>query len=438
MTSRRSVLGGAGVATLALPFLRLLERPAQAATAPKRIIFFATPNGTNLTTYWPTAWSGFPEILKPLEPMKQKLLVMRGIDSKTSEKKDSSGALPRNHALSYPDLLTGWQPPVGTASTYGGPVDLSLDQAIANSIGGQTQFKSLQLGVGTSKHTGFWLLSAGQGQIMFPENSPTKMHDRLFAALMPQVPTGPDPMAVKRLANRKSMLDFVKDDLTRLRCALGSEERPKFDAHLGAVRDLENQLAFTVKGAGAGCQKPVMGTATDFRTTGKNQMDILVRALACDLTRVGVIQWSSGASDIVYDWLGMTAGHHNIAHRLGGMPVATAAAMTTKIENWYASQFFYLCDQLDRITDVDGRTLLDNTAVVWTHEQQEGASHNMRDMPWVIAGSCGGFFSTGKAVPFKGVAHNRMLVTLARAMGMQVNSFGDPDFAGPPLAEIMA
>ncbi len=439
-TSRRTVLCGAGTAALTLPFLRVLEGTARAAPAPRRIVFFATPNGTNLPTYWPSDWNTLSPILSPLEPLKAKLVVTRGIDAKTSEKRDPAGNLPRNHALSYPDMLTGWQPPVPPPPGYGGPVDHSLDQAIARTVGGQTKFRSLELAVQADRSNGFWLLARGPGQILFPENSPAKIYQSLFADLaLPGSSSGPDPQAQKLLASRKSMLDFVRADLARLRCALGTEERPKFDAHLGAVRDLEESLTFTATASGPGCARPGQSPGTDFRATGKNQMDLIVRAFACDLTRVVSLQWGGGASNTVYDWLGLTKGHHAIAHYRGvGLTAEQAAVMTTKIETWFAQQFFYLCDQLNRITDVDGRTLLDNTAVVWLHEQQDGFRHGMRDMPWVIAGSCGGFFKTGQMVRFNGVAHNRMLLTLARAMGLSATSFGDPAFAGPVLSEIVA
>jgi hypothetical protein len=429
--TRRAVIS-AGAAALTLPFLRLLEGTARAAVAPKRVIFFATPNGTMINSFWPSDWNNLGEILGPITPLKSKMIVLRGLDPKSSAKKDNAGNLPRNHALSYPDMLTAWQPAVPAAPAYGGPVDVSLDQAIAKSLAGKTKLASLDLGVDTGTSTGFWLLAKGPGQILFPENSSEKAFANVFGDLPTQGQSG-SMDAGKLLANRKSMLDFVKADLDRLRCALGVEERPKFDAHLGAVRALEESLTFTVAASGPACSKPTLATTTDYRATGKNHMDIIVRALACDLTRVASLNWGGGADNTVMDWLGLTAGHHDITHR-----GSAASALTIKIENWYAQQFFYLCDQLNRIQDVDGRTLLDNTAVVWLHEQQDGGSHGMKDMPWVVGGSCGGFFKTGQMLRFPGTAHTRLLITIAQAMGLSLKSFGDPEFNGPLLSEIIA
>jgi hypothetical protein len=77
--------------------------------------------------------------------------------------------------------------------------------------------------------------------------------------------------------------------------------------------------------------------------------------------------------------------------------------------------------------------MLDNTALLWIHEQQDGSNHNKKDMPYVLAGSCAGAFKTGRRLDFGGVAHNGLLLSLARAMDVPTTTFGDPDFSNGPL-----
>jgi hypothetical protein len=68
---------------------------------------------------------------------------------------------------------------------------------------------------------------------------------------------------------------------------------------------------------------------------------------------------------------------------------------------------------------------------VWIHEQSNGGSHDRNDMPFVLAGSCGGFFGTGRCIDFQGRPHNDLLVTLAHAMNVPLERFGDDNFTGP-------
>jgi hypothetical protein len=100
-----------------------------------------------------------------------------------------------------------------------------------------------------------------------------------------------------------------------------------------------------------------------------------------------------------------------------------AGAPANAIETWYAEQFMHLATTLEGIREGDG-TLLDNTCLIWLHEQQRG-NHDRTDMPYVIAGSCGGFFRGGQCHDFGGIPHNRLLVSLCNAMDIDVDTYGD-------------
>lgn len=95
-----------------------------------------------------------------------------------------------------------------------------------------------------------------------------------------------------------------------------------------------------------------------------------------------------------------------------------------------AQQFAYLLQKLDAVQG--GRTLLDNTVVWWSSEISIGNTHDVHGMPFVLAGSGGGYFRTGRFLSFPAdTPHNRLLVSICNAMGVQVSSFGDPRFTGP-------
>jgi hypothetical protein len=166
-------------------------------------------------------------------------------------------------------------------------------------------------------------------------------------------------------------------------------------------------------------------------------MDVVTAALACDLTRVVVLQWSGGGSNTVHSWAGVGSGHHDIAHNVGGVNAdeATRRGWLIKIEHWFAQQYAYLLGKLAAIPD-GGGSLLDASAVLWFHEQSHGGRHDRKDMPYVLAGSCGGFFRTGRFVRWNGAHHNNLLVSLANAMDVPITTFGDPEFCTGALPEL--
>ena len=100
------------------------------------------------------------------------------------------------------------------------------------------------------------------------------------------------------------------------------------------------------------------------------------------------------------------------------------------------------------VTDVDGNTLLSNSVVLWTNEQNKGNNHSRFTMPYVLAGGAGGYFNTGRYIkyfddsdedeenagePPTDIGHNRLLVSLCNAMGIETEEFGDPRFGTGPL-----
>jgi len=105
---------------------------------------------------------------------------------------------------------------------------------------------------------------------------------------------------------------------------------------------------------------------------GKLQMDLLVMAMACDLTRVGTIQWEQSVGNVRFTWVdpAITRGHHDMSH--DGDDVATTMDQLTKINTWYAGQLNYLIDSLKNAKETDGTSMLDNTLIVWVNELSRG------------------------------------------------------------------
>jgi len=156
-------------------------------------------------------------------------------------------------------------------------------------------------------------------------------------------------------------------------------------------------------------------------------------ALACDLTRVGTIQWERSVGDVRFTWLGITRGHHAISHDPDTN--TDSVELLTKINTWYAGQFAYVLDKLACIKEGTG-TMLDNTLVFWCNELSRGNAHSHPDMPFVLAGRAGGALKTGRFLQFPkkpAVPHNNLLVSIMNAMGLPDQTCGNPAYCTGPI-----
>jgi hypothetical protein len=174
-----------------------------------------------------------------------------------------------------------------------------------------------------------------------------------------------------------------------------------------------------------------------FPAIGKAQMDLLVMAMACDLTRVGTVQWERSVGDVRFTWLGADRGHHSLSHDPDSM--ADSVEMLTKINVWYAEQLAYLMTRMGSIKEGAG-TMLDNTLILWCNELSRGNAHSHPDMPFVLAGGAGGAIKMGRLLRYgstPSVHHNNLLVSIMNAMGLPDQTFGDPRYCTGPLAGLV-
>jgi hypothetical protein len=170
---------------------------------------------------------------------------------------------------------------------------------------------------------------------------------------------------------------------------------------------------------------------------GRLQMDLLAGAFACDLTRVATLQWTHAESNQTFPFIGVSGQHHTMSH--AGDGDAAAQESLTKINVFYAEQFRYLLEKLSSYREGD-RTLLDNTVVFWAIEVGKGNNHAHRDLPFLLAGSAGGYFRTGRFVDYqargRAQPHNNLLVSLGNALGLPEQTFGDPAHCTGPLPDL--
>ena len=254
-----------------------------------------------------------------------------------------------------------------------------------------------------------------------------------------------------------SVIDAQLDELAAFRARLGGLERSKLDLHLEALRDVEkrikNPTGGTGGGGGSGGTRPTCAPGIDvaglsdsnlydpalFPTTLRAQIDLTVQAMACGLTRVGVVQASHHTSELImsrfagtdlydpnYDMRSHQASHYGASHN----PAQKEFVEYGKQVRFWTSQLAYLLEQLRARPEDDG-TMLDHSIVLFCTEVCDGNTHLHDDMPFVLAGRASGQIATGRLLDAGGRRHADLLVSIARAMGHPIDHFGD--VCGGPL-----
>ncbi len=430
--ARRRFLRGAGGIAVGLPFLdSLAPRPARAAGVNKRLVIWHVPEGTWLPAFFPQGGEttfALGEITKPLEPFRSDLIFVKGVSNTAGQ---NLSLLPHQKAMR--GSLTG-----------GGEIS-SIDQIVAEGIKVPTAFKSLEFGVGTRPEINHWTrMVFWKGIPLAPEPDPLAMYDRLFKDFTPAGTSPGDTVAATRLlALKKSVLDAVLGELSQVSRQVGSADRVLLETHAASIRDLEttlDRLATTVPSAACkpsktGLTGAVLDTSNLWPESLQAQLKLMVMALQCDRTRVMTLMFGRSNLSQRYQFVipGNSNSHHKMGHERQGPELI-------KIYTWYMTQLAAFIGMLKSASDGGGTTLLDNSVVLVSSEFGAG-THSWTNIPYVLAGRCGGAFKpgpTGRNLTYGGVPHNKMLTSLALAMGVEVSTVGDPKYGTGPLAGLLS
>lgn len=431
---RRRFLQGLGVSAAVAPFVPRLDREAvaQSEGPVKRLILFYTPDGTIDDAWKPTGSTNdfqLSPILSPLQAFQEQLIVLHGLEMTQA---GPGGAHYRGMAALWSgSRLNSGGEFQGDGFTTGWGSGKTIDQAVAEGMDTSTlPFASLEFGVQCKNaHPRNRMIYTGDSQPVPPESDPAAMFQRLFADI------GIDPeLAAKVKAQRLSIIDVVKDELATLQPKYGTDDAIKVEKHLDAIRDIEDRLKLEAPT----CEPPLdpgemaFDNNANFPEVGALQMEMLVDALACDLTRVASIQFSKATTTVTHSWLGHNDPHHGISHGTH----ANKDELITEVHTWYAERFADFLGLLDSVPEPDGEgTLLSNSIVVWGQELST-PNHGLANQPFVIAGGGGGVLETGRFLQYGNEGHHRLLISIGRAMGLNIDSFGNLDEGEGPLAEL--
>ena len=435
--SRRAMLRGAGGVAIGLPFLGAMLPPmrtwAQPSAIPKRFVVFFSGNGTIGPRWRPSGGETdftFSEILEPLAPHRDQLLILDGVDMLTA-KHNSGGRNGHDVGMGHMLVARPLEPGPSGFGEFGHLWDgsaggISIDQHVANTLGSDSPYRSLEFGLNASIRQAIpsrmsWRAPFEPVPVM---EEPAAAFERVFGSGVE------DPARLAEIqAQRQTVLDAVMDDYSRLNARLGAEDRRRLDAHLTAIRDVEARIS--AMAPDSACEVPELGPTGTFPEKGRAMMDMMVMAMACELTPVTSMQWGTGQAYVRHTWLGSDRSHHSISH--DGDSNTASQDELTRINHWYAQQYAYLLQQMKAIPEADGGTLLDHAVVMWCNEIGKGNNHQNDDIPYVLAGSAGGQFRTGRYLRYDSVGHGDLYVSIMNALGMDDTTFGDPDYCTGPL-----
>jgi hypothetical protein len=425
--SRRSLLRAAG-ASVALPLLdsmvpALTAQNRTAARAVRRLGFVYVPHGAIMQQFTPAGEGpnfAFSPILSPLEPLRERVVVVSNLAHRTA---DNAGV----HSLSPPTWLSGVRPAEKEGNIRGGT---TADQIAAEIFGRDTQFPSLELA--TEDHSN--LIGACDGGYSCTyintlswrtpttplpmEINPRVVFERLFGD------GGTPEERLARIQQNRSVLDAVTQQAKRLNMRLGAPDRNALNDYLENVREIERRLAKSgTQEASPETSMPApLGIPESFEEHIKLMFDLQVLAYQADLTRVSTFMLARELSQRTYPKVKAFDPHHSVSHHQDD-PVKIDTL--TRIQTYHASMFAYYLEKLRSTADGDG-SLLDHALILYGSNMSSSNLHNHYPLPVVLAGGAAGRVAGNRHLKCaEETPMTNLLVSLLDKTGIPIERLGD-------------
>ncbi|MEI8384196.1 MAG: DUF1552 domain-containing protein [Planctomycetota bacterium] len=425
-TSRREFLRDLGLSAAAFPFVLNLPSLgfANQQTRKQRLVIMFSPNGVVPKNFWPDeegAQFTLKESLTPLEPYRDRTLILKGVCDKVRGDGD-------NHMRGIGCLLTGIELfpgniQGGSDTPAGWSSGLSIDQEIKTYLQGRpetrTRFGSLEFGVMVPDRADTWsrMVYSGANKPIAPIDDPYQMFHKLYGRMKDQ-------------ESLKSVLDELQEDLRAVSGRLSSDDRKLLEEHATFVREMERELQssgdLTLKHPVPELELNVKEENDNMPKISKMQIDLMVNSFTADFARVATLQYTNSVGGARMKWLNVEEGHHELSHKPDNDE--PSQDKLTRINKWFCEQLAYLTKRLAETPEPGGPgSLLDNTLIVWTNELGQGNSHTLDNIPFVLVGN-GLDFKMGRSLKYNKVPHNRLLLSLANGMGHNIDRFGNRDY----------
>ena len=429
---RRTFLRGAG-ATLALPLLdsmvpALTATSRTAANPIPRLTYIYVPNGMHMPLWKPETPGRnvtLSPILEAMEPVRDRLTVLGGLNNYQAGLGDGGGPHTRNQSA--------WLS--GTAAQLGEAVlATTVDQHAARALGRDTLFESLELCTEPSDQVGSCdngysclyvnTISWKSPTVPNPmERNPRIIFERLFGEES-------DPAArMARIRSDKSILDSVASELSALGLDIAGPDRQRVDEYLEAVRDVERRIQ-KAEEQGADSEIDLMvrpvGVPEVWEDHVKLLFDLMHLAYQADLTRVITYAVAREQGNTTYENIGVPEGHHETSHHQNN---PHKHRQLTKINQYHIGLLMDFLTKLQNTPDGDG-SLLDHAAIVYGAGQSDGDLHSPLDLPTLLIGGLGGTIRGNQYLDYAASARTPMMnlhMALLDKAGVRVDDIGDAD-----------
>ena len=424
---RRTFLRGVQ-ASLALPLLDAMVPAATAwdktpAKPVPRLNFVFIPMGCDHSRWTPPDSPELGElspILSPLEPLRDDLIVFTNFDLKN--------AYPGTHSTSNAAFLSAAFAKHTESSDY--YLGTTVDQHAARQLGKDTQLPSLELSMDLLQTVG----QCNNGYACVYQNNlswssptdplPSEAHPRMvFERLFGAGGSVEDRQAALR--ERASLLDWVREDVARLKAKLGQGDRARVDGYLNSIREVEREIQ---RAETTAADNPLpdldrpQGVPAAYADHARVMFDLQRLALQGDITRVITFQLARELSGRTYPEVGVPDPHHPLSHH-GNDP--EKVEKISRINRFHVSLFAEHLQKLRDTPDGDG-SLLDHSVLLYGSGMGNPSTHDHDNLPILVAGgsSCG--VRGGRHVKFdRGTPLANLHLTLLDRVGVYMDSFGD-------------
>ncbi|MBI86220.1 MAG: hypothetical protein CMJ81_23740 [Planctomycetaceae bacterium] len=390
---------------------------------PVRCVCLFSGNGFHPKEWWARgegAQMELGKVLEPLTPFREKLNFIEGLFNAEA----LHGGI---HSAQTGQLLSGAKLAPNGAIRSG----TSMDQVMAQQIGGSTKVPSLVLGCEASLpnvHKNYSMVYSSHISWSSPttpttlELYPALAFDRLFRDETDRAD--------------RSVLDAVLEEATSLRGRISISDQQRVDEYLSSVREVEQRIERAgqdqrLQGWRPTLEKPNMprpadGLPQDIDQHMRLMCDILILAFKTDTTRICTLKLNNDWSQLRFPHLEVNDIHHLVSH--------SDSDDWIKVNQFFVQQVAYIAKRLDE-TQEGERSLLDNTMVLYLSSMLNG-HHHVKDLPVVLLGGGGGRIQGGRVLHYKEQPNRqmcRLYLSMMDKMGVRLDRFGDAD---EPLAEI--
>ncbi len=405
-----------------------------ATGAPLRTAFLYFPNGAIPSAFWPAetgANFALNRTLAPLANVRQHLQVLGGLTCLSANAGPDGGG---DHARANGTFLTG----VRIKKTNGADfrAGVSADQVMAQQIGLLTPFRSLELSCDTILNVGTCdtdyacvyqhnLAWSSPTMPLTPEVNPRLLFERMFGAGTPKERA---ENLVIRQQQKRSVLDFIQNDVRRLVAEVSGRDRDKVDEYLTGVRDIEQRIQAAEQSRAARPQPdvdaPDAGIPASYTDYVRLMFDMLHLAFQTDNTRVASFMIAGDGNNRDFAEIGVNDGHHNLSHHGGKQDWIDKVE---KIDLWYVQQLAYFLDKMEATKDVDGNSLLHNSQIVYGSGNSDGNRHTHTNLPIILAGRAGGTLTPGSYTKFNDEPVTNLYLSMMDRVGgaQRLERFGD-------------